>query len=48
LLADREPATAHDWLEGQPQIEIIARDRGGGYMLAAAKALPGARQVADR
>ena len=27
LLTDREPATALDWLEGQPQIEIIARDR---------------------
>lgn len=48
LLPDREPATAQDWLEGQPQIEIIARDRGGGYALAAAKALPGATQVADR
>lgn len=48
LLADREPATARDWLEGQPQIKIIARDRGGGYALAAAKALPGATQVADR
>lgn len=48
LLADREPATAQDWLSGQPQIEIIARDRGGGYALAAAKALPQAVQVADR
>lgn len=48
LLEDREPATAQDWLEGQPQIEIIARDRGGGYALAAAKALPEATQVADR
>lgn len=48
LLKDREPATAQDWLEGQPQIEIIARDRGGGYALAAARALPDATQVADR
>jgi transposase len=48
LLKDREASTAQDWLEGQPQIEIIARDRGGGYALAAAKALPGATQVADR
>jgi transposase len=48
LLPDREPATAQAWLEGQPQIKIVARDRGGGYALAAAKALPQATQVADR
>jgi transposase len=48
LLPDREPATAQAWLAGQPQIEIVARDRGGGYALAAARALPQATQVADR
>jgi len=48
LLPDREPATAEAWLSAQPQIELIARDRGGGYGLAAAKALPEATQVADR
>lgn len=48
LLPDREPATARRWLEQQPQIEIVARDRGGGYGLAVAKALPHAMQVADR
>lgn len=48
LLPDREPANAQAWLVGQPQIEIVARDRGGGYALAAAKALPQATQVADR
>ena len=48
LLPDREPATAQAWLSGQPQIEIVTRDRGGGYALAAARALPGAIQVADR
>jgi transposase len=48
LLADREPATAEAWLRGNPQIQIIARDRGGAYGLAAAKALPDAVQVADR
>jgi transposase len=48
LLPDREPATAQDWLSDQSQIEIVARDRGGGYALAAAKALPHAVQVADR
>ena len=39
---------AEAWLAGQPQIAIVARDRGGGYALAAAKALPHATQVADR
>src|SRR5579872_7561357 len=48
LLPDREPATAEAWLAAQPQIELIARDRGGAYALAAAKALPEAAQVADR
>lgn len=48
LLPDREPATAQAWLSDQPQIAIVARDRGGSYALAAAKALPNAVQVADR
>jgi transposase len=48
LLPDREPATAEAWLSGQQQISVVARDRGGGYALAAAKALPEATQVADR
>lgn len=48
LLPDREPATAQAWLSDQPQIGIVARDRGGGYAVAAAKALPQATQVADR
>jgi transposase len=48
LLPDREPATAQAWLAAQPQIAIVARDRGGAYSLAATKALPQATQVADR
>lgn len=48
LLPDREPATAQAWLAEQPQVVIIARDRGGAYARAAAKALPNAVQVADR
>ena len=35
-------------LAGQPQVAIVARDRGGGYALAAQEALPHAIQVADR
>jgi len=42
LLPDREPATAQAWLAAQPQIVIVARDRGGAYSLAATKALPAA------
>ena len=48
LLPDREPATAQAWLAAHPTIAIIARDRGGGYGEAAAKALPHTVQVADR
>jgi transposase len=48
LLPDREPATAQDWFSGQPQIAIVARDRGGGYALAVTRALADATQVADR
>jgi transposase len=48
LLPDREQATARAWLADHPEITIIARDRGGGYGEAAAKALPKAVQVADR
>lgn len=48
LLPDREAATAEAWLQGQQQIAIVARDRGGGYGLAITKALPRATQVADR
>ncbi len=48
LLPDREAATAQAWLAEQPQIAVVARDRGGAYARAAAKALPDAVQVADR
>ena len=48
LLADRESATAEAWMKRQPQIAVVARDRGGGYAIAARRALPRAVQVADR
>jgi transposase len=48
LLLDRETATVQTWLAAHPAIEIVSRDRGGGYGEAAAKALPAAVQVADR
>ena len=40
LLPDRERATVDAWLMGHPGIEVVSRDRGGGYGEAAAKALP--------
>jgi len=48
LLPDREQATAQTWLKQNTSIQIIARDRGGGYGEAIARALPQAIQVADR
>ena len=48
LLPDREQATAQTWLKMNGSIRIVARDRGGGYGEAIARALPQAIQVADR
>ncbi len=48
LLPDREQATAQAWLAERPSIKVVARDRGGGYGEAVARALPQAVQVADR
>lgn len=48
LLPDREQATTAAWLVQRGEITVIARDRGGGYGEAAARALPHAVQVADR
>ena len=48
LLPDREITTIEAWLAAHPEIEIVSRDRGGGYGEAAAKALPHAIHVADR
>jgi transposase len=48
LLPDREAGTLDAYLGAHPSIEIIARDRGGGYRGAATRARPEAMQVADR
>lgn len=48
VLPDRETATVQAWLAERPSIEIIARDRGGGYGPAGQRGRPEAMQVADR
>jgi|GEM_PF-3396066 len=40
LLPDREPATVEAWLRARPGIEVVARDRNGGYGSAVSRALP--------
>ena len=40
LLADREIGTVTAWLKAHPTIEIVCRDRGGGYREAATKGAP--------
>jgi transposase len=48
LLPDRDITTVAAWLSDHAGIEIVPRDRGGGYGEATAKALPHATQVAER
>ena len=48
LLPDRALDTSRAWLAERPSIVTVARDRGGGYGEAIARALPHAEQVADR
>jgi len=40
ILPDRETGTVEAWLAERPGIEIVTRDRGGGYGSSVARALP--------
>lgn len=48
LLPDRSADSLESWLKTQPQVDIISRDRGGGYAKGAKLGAPNAVQVADR
>jgi len=48
LLADRSVETVTAWMRAHPEIRLVSRDRAGDYASAAARAVPQARQCADR
>lgn len=47
LLPRREQRTLAAWFRNYPEIEVVSRDRGDTYAMAARDGAPQARQVAD-
>lgn len=48
LLQERSVQTVTAWLQQQPQLQLVSRDRSTEYALAISQGAPQARQVADR
>ena len=48
LLPDRSSDCLRRWLQRQPQVEVISRDRADFYVTGATEGAPQATQVADR
>ena len=48
LLPGRDQRTLASWSRKYPEIQVVSRDRGGIYAMAAREGAPQARQVADR
>ncbi|MFZ3516776.1 ISL3 family transposase, partial [Vibrio harveyi] len=48
LLPGREKRALTTWFKKYPEIQVVSRDRGGIYAVAAREGAPQARQVADR
>jgi len=48
VLEGRDGETFEKWLQGNPDIEIVSRDRSSSYSSAVNKVLPEAVQIADR